>query len=113
MASARNDAAGACCDVAALARLVGVVADRTRLGLLLALARGEANVTALRSRLGCSQPQVSHHLGILRRGGFVTARRRGREVYYRLGAAARRRSPSEVEVADERGWIRITELTGG
>jgi DNA-binding transcriptional ArsR family regulator len=84
-----------------------VLADRTRLCLLLFLAGGESNVKPLCERLGCGQPTCSHHLGILRRARFVTALRRGKEVYYRLGPKASSPAPSVLEIADVT-QIRIT-----
>jgi DNA-binding transcriptional ArsR family regulator len=58
--------------------------DKTRLRLLLLLADGEANVGALRARIGLPQPTVSHHLGLLRLAGLVRDRRQGKNIYYSL-----------------------------
>ena len=44
--------------------------------------RGEMNVTDLALALRASQPLVSWHLGVLRRAGFVRARRDGRVAWY-------------------------------
>ena len=74
-------------DDAAVAEAARVLADRTRLRLLLLLAGGESNVTDLCGRLGLPQPSVSHHLGILRASGLVATRRDGKQVYYRLAVA--------------------------
>ena len=69
-----------------LARWFGVLADPTRLRLIsLLAAAGEACPACdLVEPLGVSQPTVSHHLKVLREGGFVKARRDGRWVYYSL-----------------------------
>ena len=61
-----------------------MLAEETRLRLLFLLCEGEANVTELCARLRRPQPTVSHHLGILRRGGLVQDRREGKSVFYRL-----------------------------
>jgi DNA-binding transcriptional ArsR family regulator len=61
-----------------------LLSDGTRLRLLLLLCGGESNVSDLCDRLVCSQPAVSHHLGLLRMGGVVETRREGKHVYYRL-----------------------------
>ena len=44
------------------------------------------NVGQLLKRLGCPQPTASHHLGLLKMAGMVSARRQGKHVYYRLPA---------------------------
>jgi len=51
---------------------------------LSALAAQEFNVSALAEMVGVSQSAVSHHLRGLRQMGLVTARREGKEVYYRI-----------------------------
>ena len=71
-------------DVTALADLMRVLADGTRLRLLLALSSGERNVSDLLGELRLPQPTVSHHLGILRMANVVEARRDGKRVFYKL-----------------------------
>lgn len=69
-----------------LARIFRILGDQTRLRVLLELQyNGEMNVTQLCRRLKAHQPTISHHLGVLRMGDLVTARRNGKEVYYSLG----------------------------
>jgi DNA-binding transcriptional ArsR family regulator len=77
-------AAGPSSHQAGLANLLQVLADGTRLRLLLALSHGERNVTDLMEHLRLPQPTVSHHLGILRMNGVVQSRRDGKRVFYRL-----------------------------
>ena len=68
-----------------LAHIFKMLADRSRLKILLALARdGELNVSALCDLLGESQPAVSHHLTLLRRRQLVTFRRDGKNNFYRI-----------------------------
>jgi DNA-binding transcriptional ArsR family regulator len=67
-----------------LASLLQVLADGTRLRLVIALSGGERNVTDLMEQLRLPQPTVSHHLGILRMNGVVQPRRDGKRVFYRL-----------------------------
>jgi DNA-binding transcriptional ArsR family regulator len=43
---------------------------------------GEINVTEIYVRLNLEQTVVSQHLSILRKAGFVTTRREGKQVYY-------------------------------
>src|SRR5688500_17352997 len=71
-------------EVVALSRLFGLLGDPTRVRILLLLCRGEMNVTRLCETLGLPQPTVSHHLGLLRRGGFLTTRREGKSIHYSL-----------------------------
>lgn len=70
-----------------LVEVFKLLSDRTRLRILLLLAReGEMHVTALCDRLGQSQPAVSHHLALLRGSGpgpgLIEARRDGKHNYY-------------------------------
>lgn len=63
------------------------LADPARLRLLSMIAAhesGEVCVCDLTEPLGLSQPTVSHHLKVLREGGFVVGERRGTWVHYRL-----------------------------
>lgn len=76
-----------------LAKMFRVLADESRIKILLALAQaGELHVTALCDLLGtaeksASQPAVSHHLTLLRMFHLVTPRRDGKHNYYRLDTA--------------------------
>jgi DNA-binding transcriptional ArsR family regulator len=63
----------------------GLLADETRLRLLLRLAEGkDLSVTALAEAFGMSQPALSHHLQRLRLAGAVTCRREGNNNFYAL-----------------------------
>lgn len=68
-----------------VAEMLKSAADPTRLQVLLILNGGETNVTELCTALGTtSQPAVSHHLSLLRHGGFILPRREGKHNYYGL-----------------------------
>jgi ArsR family transcriptional regulator, cadmium/lead-responsive transcriptional repressor len=68
-----------------LAKYFRVLADRSRLRILEALAGGEElSVGQLVERLGIAQPSVSNHLACLRWCGFVATRREHRSVYNRI-----------------------------
>jgi DNA-binding transcriptional ArsR family regulator len=71
-------------EVIALSRLFGLLGDPTRVRIVLLLCRGELNVSRLCATLGLPQPTVSHHLGLLRRGGLLTTRREGKSIHYSL-----------------------------
>lgn len=64
-----------------------LLADPARLRLLRVLARDRFNGSELTAILGLAQSGVSRHLGLLKRGGFVTEEREGGYIYYRLPEA--------------------------
>jgi DNA-binding transcriptional ArsR family regulator len=71
--------------------LLALVADRfkalaepARLRILSELREGERNVTELMQVTGLAQPNVSRHLQLLHRHGFVERRKEGLNVLYRL-----------------------------
>lgn len=59
-----------------------LLADPTRLRLLLLLEREELSVAELQEILGMGQSRISSHLAQLKRVGAVTDRRAGKNVYY-------------------------------
>jgi DNA-binding transcriptional ArsR family regulator len=66
-----------------LAQVFKLLSDETRLRILFFLAQnGELHVTDLCSRLGQSQPAVSHHLALLRVSGLIESRREGKHNFY-------------------------------
>ena len=65
--------------IAATYRLLG---DPTRLRVLLACLDGPIAVGDIASRIGASQPLVSHHLRLLRGARLVRGERRQRQVFY-------------------------------
>jgi ArsR family transcriptional regulator len=76
--------------------LLRLLADPTRLRLLLLLEQEELSVAELQDILGMGQSRISSHLAQLRRAGVVENRRAGKNVYYgatesggRNGARAR------------------------
>jgi ArsR family transcriptional regulator len=69
--------------IASLADVFKLLADKSRLKILIALSQdGEMHVTALCDLLTQSQPAVSHHLTLLRMRGLVGYRRDGKHNYY-------------------------------
>jgi ArsR family transcriptional regulator len=69
-----------------MAEALKVLADPARLQILQELARAEpaesVGVCDLARRLGISQPNVSHHLKVLKGAGFITCHRDQRYCYY-------------------------------
>src|SRR6516165_8796529 len=72
----------------ALAEVFQMLADPSRLRILVTLARsGEMHVSALCKVLGQLQPAVSHHLSLLRSRKLVTCRRDGKNKFYAVDSA--------------------------
>lgn len=63
-----------------------LLADPTRVRLLLLLDREELSVAELAAITQLAQPRVSTHLAKLREAGLVNDRREGVSVYYRIAA---------------------------
>jgi DNA-binding transcriptional ArsR family regulator len=66
------------------AKFFRALGDPTRLRILQLVLEGEKNVTELVQLTGSPQGRVSSHLACLRWCGYVTTRREGRRVYYRV-----------------------------
>ena len=64
--------------------LLSAMCNEKRLMLLCQLVDGERSVGELTDLLGSPQSTISQHLALLRREGFVKARRDGQTQYYSL-----------------------------
>lgn len=71
-------------DQVLMAKFFRALGDPTRLTLLRAVLDAEKNVSELVELTGSPQGRVSSHLACLRWCGYVTTRREGRRVYYRV-----------------------------
>jgi DNA-binding transcriptional ArsR family regulator len=61
------------------------LADTTRQKILALLEEaGALCVSEVGTHFDMAQPSISHHLRILKEAGLVTARKRGKEVYYAI-----------------------------
>ena len=60
------------------------LSDETRLRILKLLEHGELCVCGLVAALDMIQPKVSFHLGVLKEARFITDRRQGKWIYYRI-----------------------------
>src|SRR5256714_12717261 len=67
-----------------------LLADPTRLRLLLLLEEDELSVAELQKIRGMGQSRISSHLAQLKRAGVVEDRRSGKNVYYGLTAKQER-----------------------
>ena len=60
------------------------LADPTRLQILNELRRGERNVTQIIASIGVKQSNVSKHLALLHKAGFLARRKTGLQVFYSI-----------------------------
>lgn len=76
--------------------IFSLLADATRVRIVLALREGERSVGVLADEVGKSQAAVSQHLAKLRMSRVVATRQEGNRVFYRL---ANQHALELVEVA--------------
>src|SRR5450432_700974 len=76
-----------------------LLADPTRLRLLLLLEEEELSVAELQEILGMGQSRISSHLAQLKRAGVVEDRRAGKNVYYGL-TNGRKLDPQHAKVSE-------------
>ena len=74
--------------MASIVETLALIADPTRLRMLLLLRREELSVVELQEILGMGQSRISNHLAQLRQAGLVVDRRAGKNSYYVADAAA-------------------------
>jgi len=67
-----------------IVRSLALLADETRLRLLLLFGREELSVVELQEILGMGQSRISTHLAQLRQAKLVRDRRAGKNIYYTL-----------------------------
>ena len=85
--------------MASTINLLRLLADPTRLRLLLLLEQEELSVAELQQILGMGQSRISSHLAQLKRAGVVADRREGKNVYYGAnhnGQKAKRERVAEI-----------------
>jgi biotin operon repressor len=66
------------------ATVFGALGDETRIKIVKLLSTGRRSVGELATALEISQPNISHHLRILKEAGLVQATREGRNIYYSI-----------------------------
>jgi ubiquinone/menaquinone biosynthesis C-methylase UbiE/predicted transcriptional regulator len=74
--------------MASTVNLLRVLADPTRLRLLLLLHDAELTVAELQEILGMGQSRISSHLAQLKRAGVVQDRRAGKHAYYGVASSS-------------------------
>lgn len=92
---------------ASLVKSLRLLADATRLRLLLLLERAELTVAEVQEILGMGQSRISTHLAQLKSAGLVRDRRAGKNIYYGApqrpagsGALARLRDLVEASASE-------------
>ena len=73
--------------MASILKSLRLLADDTRLRLLLLLRQEELSVAELQEILGMGQSRISSHLAQLRTGRLVSDRRAGKNIYYTVEPA--------------------------
>lgn len=68
----------------AVADLLGLFGDATRVRILYELLRQELCVSDIAEHLGMTPSAISHQLRILKQGRLVRSRREGKTVFYSL-----------------------------
>ena len=85
--------------MASTINLLRLLADPTRMRLLLLLQHEELSVAELQQILGMGQSRISSHLAQLKRAGVVADRRGGKNVYYganHVGQNTQRKRVAEI-----------------
>src|SRR6202050_5548651 len=70
--------------MASILKNLRLLADPSRLRILLLVEREELSVVELQEILGMGQSRISTHLAQLRQAGLVRVRRAGKNIYYAL-----------------------------
>lgn len=88
-----------------------LLADSTRVRILVLLAKEELSVAELQEVLDMGQSRISSHLGLLRQGELVHDRREGKKTFYALNESPDRhgRALLEAACAAVEGTEQITE----
>ena len=94
-------------DLEPLVGLFRLLSDKTRLNILMILAKGERNVSSLCEELSLPQPTVSHHLGLLRTKNLISNRRNGKQVFYGLNGRIEPSGGEGLQIRAEPFTIRI------
>jgi len=99
-------------DLDQLTSVFRLLADKTRLHILLLLASGERNVTSLCDQLELPQPTVSHHLSLLRLHNVIANRRKGKRVYYTIDPSINIGDAASMQIGVDRYNVQIAAKSG-
>lgn len=70
-----------------LAKTFGLLADPTRLSIVIACMDSEKSAGDIADRIGTSASLTSHHLRLLRSARILKSERRGKQVFYSMADA--------------------------
>lgn len=87
-------------DAERTARLMRLLGDPTRIRILSLVARQARTVSGLCEAIGLAQPTISHHLGLLRQAGLLSAQREGKHMRYTV-------NPDHLVSDPDRGTMRL------
>lgn len=77
-------------DLNDLVNCFDLLSDKTRMQIVLILAKGPSKVGDLCAQLAAvADPMVSHHLGVLRMNRLIVGKRQGKNVVYTLADHAK------------------------
>ncbi len=82
--------------MASILKNLRLLADPSRLRILLLVEREELSVAELQEILGMGQSRISTHLAQLKQAGLLEDRRNGKSILYRLNQAARSNGFSQM-----------------
>jgi ubiquinone/menaquinone biosynthesis C-methylase UbiE/DNA-binding MarR family transcriptional regulator len=82
--------------MASILKNLRLLADPSRLRILLLVEREELSVAELQEILGMGQSRISTHLAQLKQAGLVEDRRNGKSILYRLNQGARSNGFSQL-----------------
>ncbi len=86
--------------MASIIKSLRLLADATRLRLLLLLEQAELTVAEIQEILNMGQSRISTHLAQLKRAGLVQDRRAGKNIYYGLAQADDPADPSRARLRE-------------
>ncbi len=86
--------------MASIIKSLRLLADATRLRLLLVLEQAELTVAEVQEILSMGQSRISTHLAQLKRAGLVRDRRAGKHIYYGLAPADDTVDPSRARLRE-------------
>ena len=71
-------------DLGETAKLLKAISDKNRLKIIDLLSCGKMCVCKITENLDLSQPNISHHLKVLKEAGLIKSTKRGKWVDYEL-----------------------------
>ena len=86
--------------MSSIVKSLRLLADETRLRLLLLLEQAELTVAEVQEILNMGQSRISAHLAQLKRAGLVQSRRAGKHIYYGLAPVADAADPTRARLRE-------------